>query len=217
MSTRLRTLSGTPLGQGFRFPAEWEPQEGTWFSWPRPEGISFPGRYHEIVPDLARLVREVGLRQRVHINVPNENWGRLVRAQLVECGVPRRWLGPLTELEGTPSRRGRIWFHHIRTNESWCRDHGPAFVVRERRGRREVAIVDWGFNAWGGKYPPYGDDDAVPTRVAEEFSARKQKGFESAPRPRRPAAGQPGGFRRRLLTVSRILQHRPASTWPAPS
>ena len=24
-----------------------------------------------------------------------------------------------------------------------------------------------GFNAWGGKYPPYDDDDAVPTRVAE--------------------------------------------------
>jgi agmatine deiminase len=28
--------------------------------------------------------------------------------------------------------------------------------------------VDWGFNAWGGKYPPYDDDDAVPTRIAEE-------------------------------------------------
>src|SRR5207245_2895793 len=25
------------------------------------------------------------------------------------------------------------------------------------------------FNAWGGKYPPYDDDDAVPTRVAEEL------------------------------------------------
>ena len=30
-----------------------------------------------------------------------------------------------------------------------------------------MAIVDWGFNAWGGKYPPYDDDDDVPTRVAE--------------------------------------------------
>ena len=25
------------------------------------------------------------------------------------------------------------------------------------------------FNAWGGKYPPYDDDDAVPTRIAEEL------------------------------------------------
>jgi agmatine deiminase len=37
------------------------------------------------------------------------------------------------------------------------------------RAKKKIAIVDWGFNAWGGKYPPYDDDDAVPTRIAEEF------------------------------------------------
>ena len=41
--------------------------------------------------------------------------------------------------------------------------------MRTRRGKTEAAIVDWGFNAWGGKYPPYDDDDAVPTRIAEEL------------------------------------------------
>lgn len=30
-------------------------------------------------------------------------------------------------------------------------------------------MVDWGFNAWGGKYPPWDDDDAVPTKVAQEL------------------------------------------------
>jgi agmatine deiminase len=29
--------------------------------------------------------------------------------------------------------------------------------------------VDWGYNAWGGKYPPFDDDDIIPTRVAGEF------------------------------------------------
>ena len=54
------------------------------------------------------------------------------------------------------------------TNEAWCRDHGPAFVQRTTRGgKRSMAIVDWGFNAWGGKYPPWDSDDAVPTRIAE--------------------------------------------------
>jgi agmatine deiminase len=66
-----------------------------------------------------------------------------------------------------PMRRIRL--HEIRTNECWTRDHGPAFVLREHRGRTEAAIVDWGFNAWGGKYPPYDDDDAVPTKVAKEL------------------------------------------------
>ena len=65
---------------------------------------------------------------------------------------------------GVPLRRVR--FHHIPTNECWTRDHGPAFVLRTRRGRVEAAVVDWGFNAWGGKYPPWDADDAVPTRVA---------------------------------------------------
>ena len=63
----------------------------------------------------------------------------------------------------------RVRFHHIRTNECWTRDHGPAFVLRQRRGRTEAAIVDWGYNAWGGKYPPFDADDAVPTRIAEKL------------------------------------------------
>jgi agmatine deiminase len=33
----------------------------------------------------------------------------------------------------------------------------------------EQAIVDWGYNAWGGKYPPYDDDDVVPTRIGREL------------------------------------------------
>src|SRR5262249_33729085 len=28
------------------------------------------------------------------------------------------------------------------------------------------AVVDWGYNAWGGKYPPYDLDDAIPQHVA---------------------------------------------------
>jgi agmatine deiminase len=31
----------------------------------------------------------------------------------------------------------------------------------------DLAVVDWRYNAWGGKYPPYDDDDVVPQRVAE--------------------------------------------------
>jgi len=89
----------------------------------------------------------------VHVNVPNGNYRRIVSETLRTRGVPMR----------------RIRFHEIRTNECWTRDHGPAFVLRTRRGRTEAAIVDWGFNAWGGKYPAYDDDDAVPMKVAREL------------------------------------------------
>ena len=173
--SKLRTLSGTPLSTGFAFPAEWEPQAATWFSWPRPEGISFPGRYHTVPANLAAIIREIAPRQIVRINIPNANWQRIVTEQLIDGGVPKRFLPRLPEsqedAEETPDRTSRVQFHFIPTNESWCRDHGPAFVVRKRGRKRERAIVDWGFNAWGGKYPPFDSDDAVPTRIAEEYSA----------------------------------------------
>jgi agmatine deiminase len=38
--------------------------------------------------------------------------------------------------------------------------------VRDRAGIRERVVVDWDYNAWGGKYPPYDLDDAVPRHVA---------------------------------------------------
>ncbi|GIV62110.1 MAG: agmatine deiminase [Rhodothermaceae bacterium] len=58
-------------------------------------------------------------------------------------------------------------YHRFPTNDAWCRDHGAIFVVRERDGRRELAATDWGYNAWGGKYPPFDLDNAIPRRMAE--------------------------------------------------
>jgi len=153
---KLKTLTESPAALGYTFPPEWAPHRGTWFSWPRPEGISFPSKYHTVPENLARIMFEIQSREEVHINVPNENWEHIVREQLKEHGCPTR----------------NVYCHYIKTNESWCRDHGPAFVLKKstpKDRKSTIAIVDWGFNAWGGKYPPYDDDDAVPTRIAETF------------------------------------------------
>lgn len=146
-------MKGTPLQNGFSFPAEWARHSATWISWPRPEGISFPGRYHECIENVARVIDAIARHEPVHLNVANDNYQRLVRDFLGERHVPLR----------------RVHFHQIPTNECWTRDHGPAFVVRKRGGRTEGAIVEWGYNAWGGKYPPFDADDAVPTRVGAEL------------------------------------------------
>jgi agmatine deiminase len=68
-------------------------------------------------------------------------------------------------LDGLPNER--LTFHMIPTNEPWCRDHGPIFLTRETEPR--LAIVDWDYNAWGGKYPPCDLDEVVPTRIAEKL------------------------------------------------
>ena len=99
------------------------------------------------------LIRVLVAREEVHLNVPNDNYERIVRAFLKARRMPT---APRV-LPSHPDQR------------SWARDHGPAFVLRTRRGKTEAAIVDWGFNAWGGKYPPWDADDAVPTRIAEEL------------------------------------------------
>ena len=65
---KVKVLSGTPASLGYFFPAEWEPHAATWFSWPRPEGISFPDKYHTVPENLARDIprhrpARAGLRQ----------------------------------------------------------------------------------------------------------------------------------------------------------
>lgn len=146
-----RILSGTPLELGYSFPPEWHRHRGTWISWPRPEGISFPDRYHQCIEDVIGVIAAITRFEPVYLNIANGNYRRIVGGMLRARKIPMR----------------RLVFHEIATNECWTRDHGPAFVVRTRRGRTEGAVVDWSYNAWGGKYPPFDADDEVPTRVAE--------------------------------------------------
>ena len=80
--------TGAPAALGFSFPAEWAPHRGTWISWPRPEGISFPGKYNEAIEDIAGLIRVLVAREEVHLNVPNDNYERIVRDFLKAHAVP---------------------------------------------------------------------------------------------------------------------------------
>lgn len=147
--------SPTPAQLGYRMPAEWEPHAGTWLTWPRPEGISFPGKYETVPPVYAAFIKELVEVEDVNINV----WHADMEA----------WVRGLLKQHGTPLERVR--FHHFPAYEPWCRDHGPIFLVRDP-GRadlpvRQRAVVDWGYNAWGNKYPPCDLDDAVPQHVAK--------------------------------------------------
>ena len=139
----------TPAALGYRMPAEWEVHAATWLSWPRREGISFPDSYDRVLPTLRAMVAGLLESEPVNINVCNGAHEAEARAAL----------------EGLPN--DKLTFHLIPTNEPWCRDHGPIFLTREEDPR--LAIVDWDYNAWGGKYPPCDLDEVVPTRIAEKL------------------------------------------------
>jgi len=146
-------------------PAEWEPHTTTWLSWPRREGISFPESFDLVLPALRAMVEALIESEQVCINVSNGADEAEARSVLSELPMQR------------------ITFYRVPTNEPWCRDHGPIFLTREedwsrllsepRHTRRRegapapLAIVDWDYNAWGNKYPPFDLDEVVPTRLAE--------------------------------------------------
>jgi agmatine deiminase len=137
----------TPAALGYRMPAEWEPHAATWLSWPRRDGISFPDSFDRVMPVLRAMVEALILSERVCINVCNGGQEGEARAVLERLPLER------------------ISFHRIPTNEPWCRDHGPIFLTRDRDPK--LAVVDWDYNAWGNKYPPFSLDEVVPTRVAD--------------------------------------------------
>jgi len=137
----------TPAQLGYRMPAEWEPHAATWLSWPRREGISFPESFDRVLPTLRAMVEALVGSEQVCINV--SNGAHEAEAREVLHGLSME----------------RITFYRIPTNEPWCRDHGPIFLTRDVDPK--LAIVDWDYNAWGNKYPPFDLDEVVPTRVAE--------------------------------------------------
>jgi agmatine deiminase len=132
-------------------PAEWDPHAATWLTWPRRDGISFPGRFDAIPSYWVRMAELLSPHEEVHINVFDEPHEAEVREHLARS---------------RDLVRDRVFLHRFPAYEPWCRDHGPIFLTRPGAGSRQLAVVDWGYNAWGGKYPPFDLDDAVPQHVA---------------------------------------------------
>jgi agmatine deiminase len=141
--------ANSPASLGYKMPPEWEPHEATWLSWPRRDGISFPHAYEEVIPAFTHMIDALRGSEKVRINVMDVDHENEVRFSLKEIDI------------------SHVEFFIIPTNEPWCRDHGPIFVKRETEPR--LAVIDWNYNAWGGKYPPFDLDEVVPTRVAEQF------------------------------------------------
>jgi agmatine deiminase len=142
----LKPTPGSPAALGYRMPAEWERHRATWLSWPHKEE-SWPGKLAAIPPIWVRMARELTVGETVCILVNESAPATRVRELLREGGV---------DLE-------RVRLYEVATDDAWMRDHGPTFI---RRGN-ELALVDWKYNAWGGKYPPWEKDDRVPERLAD--------------------------------------------------
>ena len=153
-----RFTPGSPAALGYRMPPEWAPHAGTWISWPHnPE--TWPGRLGAVEAAMARSAALLSEGETVHVNVLDDAHGRHVRGLLDDAGA----------------RAAAVHLHCVPTDDAWCRDHGAVFVTREGTDT-PLAAVTFGFNAWGGKYPPWDRDAAVAGRMAEILDVPRHDG-----------------------------------------
>ncbi len=138
----------TPSARGYRQPAEWAPHEATWLSWPHNRD-SWPGVFAGVEPAMVAFVRALAACEPVYVNVQSADHERHVRDLLAPAVAPER-----------------LRLFHFPTNDAWARDHGAIFVTRPTRADPRLA-VDFGYNAWGGKYPPFDLDRDVGRQMAE--------------------------------------------------
>jgi len=134
-----------PAEHGFTMPAEWMPHERCWMMWPTRA---------ELWDDLAATRRNyAAVARAIRLCEPVT---MLVRPEhAAEAGT---LLGPAIDILETP------------IDDSWARDVGPCFLVDGKGG---LAGVDFRFNAWGGKYAGYDNDDLVAGRLLEATGARR--------------------------------------------
>jgi agmatine deiminase len=147
----MKTEQRTPRELGYYFPAEFAPHAATWLSWPHKEA-SWPGKINAIYPSYVKFIKELIKGERVKINV-------------VDAAMQQQATDWMTRFDVDLAK---VDFFIHPTNDAWCRDHGPAFLINPSAHPQKV-IVDWGYNAWGNKYPPYDLDDVIPTRIAEHY------------------------------------------------
>jgi agmatine deiminase len=138
--------------QGYYFPAEFSKHSATWLSWPYKEA-SWPGKIESIYPIYCQFIKLVAEGEKVNINVVDD----AMKTKAIR------------HLQNVNADFKNIQFFIHPTNDAWCRDHGPAFVINPNAQKKKM-IIDWGYNAWGGKYPPFDLDDVIPTLIAKHYN-----------------------------------------------
>ncbi|MCA9137666.1 MAG: agmatine deiminase family protein [Planctomycetales bacterium] len=130
-------------------PAEWQPQRAVWIAWPH-NPQTWPGHFQPIPGCFRNFIAAIA------------------------AAVPVRVIGAshLRGQAGLEQMAGVTWVD-IETNDSWIRDYGPTFVVDES-GKKYA--IDWRYNSWGGKYPPWDADDRATASIISDANWPRVEG-----------------------------------------
>jgi agmatine deiminase len=137
--------SATPRDEGFAMPPEWAEHAACLMVWPTRREL-WGDQLDDAFHDYALVARAIADAEPV-VMVCTPGSAAQVRDL---CG------SAVTAVE-------------LPVDDSWARDSGPVFVTRPDG---EVAVVSFRFNAWGERWHPYADDDALAGRVGDLLGLR---------------------------------------------
>jgi agmatine deiminase len=125
-----------------RMPAEWHPQSAIYLAWPCSDEI-WPRSRPQIFHAFANLISEISSHTLVKL-----------LCQKAFQAQAEQFLGSLKNIE----------FIDLKTDDVWCRDFGPIFV---KDNNNLSKIINWDFNAWGGKFTNFVNDNKVTEKLAK--------------------------------------------------
>lgn len=140
-----------PRDLHYKMPAEWTTHERTFISWPIQSSMCYPEQYEQVCGAYAEIITAMAEFEPVTVVVNAADEDKVNEIFSVTENFP------ITTLV-------------IEHNDAWLRDNGPTFITTEDG---KIAGVNWGFNAWGGKYSPWDLDDAVAGSLLSAYSIEK--------------------------------------------
>jgi agmatine deiminase len=136
-------LAETAAAAGFHYPEETEPHERTFMQWPVNREVHPDADYlADLQANIALIASTIAGFEPVVMLAAAEHHAAIKK--LVS---------------------GKVELWDIATDDLWCRDSGPSFVVDGKGG---LAVTQFNFNGWGGKQV-HGNDGLIAARVAERL------------------------------------------------
>ncbi len=131
-------------------PPEWHPQAAIWLSWPYNKE-TWPENLAAAQAEFVAVAKTIAQHQPVKI---------------LCAGEAKR------QVEVAMARVSNIELIEIPTNDAWARDYAPTFVIQTNESSKsaDLVAINWHYNAWGGKYPPFDADQAVSAAVAKHLN-----------------------------------------------
>lgn len=134
-------------------PCEWSEQRAVWITWPAMSTWWTSAR-NEVLQSFANLGSVLSKFVLTRINCPLDAQSEAKRL-----------------LNAAKADMSNIEFYDHKTNDVWCRDSGAIFRI----GENSLEAIDFKYNAWGGKFPPWDLDDALASKMAKAAGAKCER------------------------------------------